>query len=142
MAAKQNTPAPAKQPMPPLGAWLPAVALGWLIPGGGHFLLKRTGRGALLLFSVTAMFLCGIMMRGSMFHPETGDLLTTLINVGGFIGDICSGVLYLLTAWLGYNQPDTAGHIYDYGTKFLVTAGLLNVLAMVDAFEIAAGRKD
>ena len=142
MAAKQNAPAQPKQPMPPLGTWLPAVALGWLIPGGGHFLLKRNGRGALLLFSVTAMFLCGLFMRGSMFHPETGDVLTTLINVGGFIGDMCSGILYLLTAWLGYNQPDTAGHVYDYGTKFLVTAGLLNVLAMVDAYEIAAGRKD
>jgi hypothetical protein len=42
---------------------------------------------------------------------------------------------------LGYNQPDAAGHVHDYGTKFLVTAGLLNILAMVDAFEIAAKRK-
>lgn len=141
MAAKDVTVAP-KQPLPPLGQWLPAVALGWLIPGGGHFLLKRKGRGVLLLFSVTGMFLCGLLMRGSMFHPETGDLLTTLINVGGFIGDLCSGILYLLTSWLGYSQPDMAGAVYDYGTKFLVTAGLLNVLAMVDAFEIAARRKD
>jgi TM2 domain-containing membrane protein YozV len=131
-----------KQPMPPLGAWVPAVALGWLVPGGGHFLLKRNGRGVLLLLSVTGMFLCGLMMRGAMFQPQTGDLLTTLITTGGFIGDICSGILYLLSNWLGYNQPDVAGHVHDYGTKFLVTAGLLNVLAMVDAFEIAAGRKD
>jgi len=130
-----------KEPMPPLGTWLPVVALGWLIPGGGHFLLKRPGRAALLMFSVTGMFLCGLMMRGAMFQPETGDLLTTLINVGGFIGDMCSGILYLLATWLGYNQPDVAGHVHDYGTKFLVTAGLLNVLAMVDAYEIAAGRK-
>ena len=128
--------------MPPIGAWAPAVALGWLIPGGGHFLLKRTGRGTLLLLSITAMFLCGLMMRGAMFQPQSGDLLTTLINTGGFIGDVCSGILYLLSVWLGYNQPDTAGHVHDYGTKFLVTAGLLNILAIVDAFEIAAGRKD
>ena len=82
------------------------------------------------------------MMRGAMFQPQTGDLLTTLINTGGFIGDVCSGILYLLSVWLGYSQPDMAGHVHDYGTKFLVTAGLLNVLAMVDAYEIAAGRKD
>jgi hypothetical protein len=69
------------------------------------------------------------------------DLLTAFINVGGFVGDLCSGLLYLLASWLGYNQPDMAGHVADYGTKFLVTAGLLNVLAMVDAIEIAAGRK-
>jgi hypothetical protein len=131
-----------KQPMPPLGTWVPAVALGWLIPGGGHFLLKRNGRGALLLVSVTGMFLCGLMMQGAMFQPQNGDLLTTLINTGGFIGDLCSGILYLLSVWFGYNQPDMAGHVHDYGTKFLVTAGLLNVLAMVDVYEIAAGRKD
>jgi hypothetical protein len=131
-----------RQPLPPLSVWVPAVALGWLVPGGGHLLLKRTGRGVLLLVSVTGMFLCGLMMRGAMFQPQSGDLLTTIINTGGFIGDICSGILYLLSVWLGYNQPDMAGHVHDYGTKFLVTAGLLNVLAMVDVFEIAAGRKD
>ena len=131
-----------KQPMAPLGAWVPAVALGWLVPGGGHFLLKKPGRGALLLASVSSMFLCGLMMQGTMFHPQSGDLLTTLINTGGFIGDLSSGILFLLSQWFGYDTPDMAGHVHDYGTKFLVTAGLLNVLAMVDAYEIAAGRKD
>jgi len=131
-----------KPPMPSLGTWVPAVALGWLIPGGGHFLLKRNGRGALLLAAVTGMFLCGLMMQGAMFHPQSGDMLTTLINTGGFIGNLCSGILYLLSVCFGYSQVDTAGHVHDYGTKFLVSAGLLNILAMVDAFEIAAGRKD
>jgi hypothetical protein len=131
-----------KPPAPPLGAWAPAVALGWLIPGGGHFLLKRNGRGALLLAAVTGMFVCGLLMRGAMFQPQSGDFLTILINTGGFVGDVCSGILYLLSVWLGYTQADVAGHVHDYGTKFLVTAGLLNVLAMVDAYEIAIGRKD
>ncbi len=128
--------------MPPLNVWAPAVALGWLIPGGGHFLLKRPGRAALLFVSVAGMFLCGLMMRGAFFHPQTGDLLTTLINVGGFVGDVASGIFYLLSVWLGYDAQDMPGAVHDYGTKFLVTAGLLNVLAMVDAFEIAARRKD
>jgi hypothetical protein len=132
----------SKAPLPPIGVWGPAVVLGWLVPGAGHLLLKRTGRGILLLAAVTGMFLCGLMMRGAMFQPQTGDLLTTLINTGGFIGDICSGLLYLLSVWLGYSQPDMAGAVHDYGTKFLVTAGLLNVLAMVDAYEIAAGKKN
>jgi TM2 domain-containing membrane protein YozV len=136
---KQSKPRP---PRLPLSAWVPAVALGWLIPGGGHLLLKRTGRGLLLLGSVTGMFVFGLGMRGAMFQPQTGDLLTTIINTGGFIGDVCSGILYLLTVWLGYSQPDMAGAVHDYGTKFLVTAGLLNVLAMVDIYEIASGRKD
>ncbi|HWB96339.1 MAG TPA: DUF6677 family protein [Bryobacteraceae bacterium] len=131
-----------KAPLPPVGIWLPAVALGWIIPGGGHFLLRRRGRAVLLLVSITAMFLCGLMMRGAMFQPQTGDLLTTLINTGGFLGDVASGILYFLSVWLGYNQVDMPGAAHDYGTKFLVTAGLLNILAMVDAFEIAAGRKE
>jgi TM2 domain-containing membrane protein YozV len=131
-----------KQPLPPVAEWAPALALSWLVPGGGHLLLKRTGRGLLLMAAITSMFICGLMMHGAMFQPETGDLLTTLINVGGFIGDLASGILYLLSQWLGYPGTDVAGAVHDYGTKFLVTAGLLNILAMVDTFEIAVRRKD
>jgi len=131
------------EPQPaPARSWYPIVGLGWLIPGGGYFLLKRPGRGALLLASVLCMFLLGLMMRGVMFQPQTGDILTTVIYVGGFIGDLASGLLYLLAIWLGYAQPDVAGHVHDYGTKFLVAAGLLNILGMVDAYEIAIGKKD
>jgi len=122
--------------------WFPAVLLGWVIPGGGHLLLKRPARGGLIAASVSGMFLLGLMMRGALFSPQTGDLLTTVIYCGGFVGNLLSGVLYFVTVWLGYAQPDMAGHVHDYGTKFLVAAGLLNLLGMVDAFEIATGRKD
>ena len=137
--SKQKGPA---EPRPPIGKWAHVVAVAWLVPGGGHFLLKKRARAGLLALSVIAMFVMGLMMRGTMFQPRTGDLLTTLIYCGGFLGDLASGVLYLLTVWLGYNQPDVAGFVHDYGTKFLVGAGLLNVLAMVDAYEIAVGKKD
>jgi hypothetical protein len=139
MPKKSNAPA---EPKPSIAVWGPAVGLGWLVPGGGHFLLKRSGRGGLILLSVVATFLLGLMMRGAMFHPQTGDLLTTIIYCGGFIGDLASGLLYLFTTWLGYAQPDVAGHVHDYGTKFLVAAGLLNILGMVDAYEIATGKKN
>lgn len=132
----------AKSSPPPVNKWAPVLALGWLIPGAGHLFLKRTGRGVLLLVAVTGMFACGLMMRGAMFQPQSGDLLTTIINTGGFIGDLASGLLYFLSVWLGYNQPDVPGHVHDYGTKFLVAAGLLNILALTDAWEIVAGRKD
>jgi hypothetical protein len=126
----------------PPGKWIPAVALAWIIPGGGHLLLKRRARGGLIAACVAAMFLLGLMMRGALFSPQTGDLLTTVIYWGGFLGNLMSGILYFLTVWMGYAQPDVAGHVHDYGTKFLVGAGLLNVLGMVDAFEIAIGKKD
>jgi Family of unknown function (DUF6677) len=131
-----------KPPLPPASKWFPILLFAWLVPGGGHFLLRRMGRGGILLGCIGLMFIMGLLMRGIMFQPQTGDLLTTVIYVGGFIGDLCGGLFYLVTVWLGYNQPDVAGHVHDYGTKFLVAAGLLNILAMVDAFDIATGRKE
>ena len=122
--------------------WIAAVALGWVIPGGGHMLLRRPGRGALILASVVILFVLGLMMQGMLFQPQTGDLLTTVIYCGGFIGNVLAGLPYFFSVWLGYAQPDIAGHVHDYGTKFLVAAGLLNLLGMVDAFEIATGSKD
>lgn len=74
-----------------MNKWLPAVALGWILPGGGHLLLGRRVRGMMLSASVVVMFLLGLMMRGAMFEPQNGDLLTMLIYYGGFIGDMASG---------------------------------------------------
>jgi len=119
-----------------------AVALAWLVPGGGHFLLGRRTRAFLICGSVVLMFLLGIMMRGAFFQPQGGDLLTMIIYYGGFLAHLASGALYFIAVALGYNQPDVAGHVHDYGAKFLVGAGLLNILAMVDAWEIATGQKE
>jgi hypothetical protein len=77
-----------------------------------------------------------------MFTPESGDILSTLINYGGFLCDMASGALYFAAAMFGSPSPDMPGAVHDYGTKFLVTAGLLNILAMVDSYEIATGKKD
>ena len=118
-ATKQIT---QKEPRPPISSWFGPVVVGWLIPGGGHFLLKQRWRALLLFSSITLMFLFGLMMRGAMFKLEQADL-------------------YMLSNMLGYDQLDVAGHVHDYGTKFLVTAGLLNILAMVDAYEIATKKK-
>ena len=139
MAQEQQT--GEKEALPPFNIWGPVILLGWFIPGGGHFFLNRRGRGAILATAITLTFVLGLLMRGAMFQPQTGDLLTILIYYGGYIGDMAAGVLYFLATWMGYSQPDVAGHVHDYGTKFLVGAGLLNVLAIVDAFEIACGKK-
>ena len=136
MSSKQKT------PRPPLQVWGLPVLVAWLVPGGGHFYLKRYGRAALLLFSILSMFAFGLLMRGQFLKPQGGDVLTILIYYGGFVCDLATGLPYMIASWFGYNQPDLPGAVYDYGTKFLATAGLLNVLAMVDAYEIAAGKKD
>jgi hypothetical protein len=125
-----------------MGSWIALVALAWFIPGGGHFLLKRHGRGALIAFAVVVMFVLGLMMRGAFFEPQGGDLLTVVIYYGGFLANASSGILFFLATWLGYDAKDVAGHVVDYGSKFLAGAGLLNVLAMVDVFEIVTGQRD
>lgn len=124
-----------------IGKWLPLVGVAWLVPGAGHLLLKKNIRGILLFACVLIAYLAGLLMRGALFSPQTGDLFTTLIYCGGFLGNVASGIFYLLSVWMGYNQPDVAGHVHDYGTKFLVAAGLMNVLAMVDVYELATGKK-
>ena len=130
-------------PAVPIRPPLLIAVLGWILPGAGHFLLGRRGRGAIVFATVLTAFLIGMLLRGPMFHPTaTGDLLSRLIQVGGFIGDLAAGLPYFLAVWLGYSPPDAAGHDPDYGSKFLVAAGLLNILAIVDAYEIDTRQKD
>jgi hypothetical protein len=127
----------------PLRPPLLVIIAAWLIPGSGHFLLGKRGRGAIVFAAVLVSFVLGILMHGPFFAPAgNGDVLTKLIQWGGFIGDISSGLLYLVASFFGYNPPDQPGHAADYGSKFLVGAGLLNILAMVDAYEIATRQKD
>lgn len=120
-----------------------SVVLAYLIPGSGHFLLGRRRRAVIIFATVLVAFVTGVLMRGPMFQPGAGgDLLSKLIQYGGFLGDLASGLFYFVAVGLGYGPPDQAGHTPDYGSKFLVAAGLLNILAIVDAYEIATHRKD
>ncbi|MBV8073577.1 MAG: hypothetical protein JO270_27025 [Acidobacteriaceae bacterium] len=120
------------------------VAAAWLVPGLGHFLLGRKVRAAILFVAVLVAFITGVMMHGPLFQPDgaQGDVLSRIIQIGGFIGDLSSGLMYLLAVWSGYAPPDQASHNADYGSKFIVLAGLLNLLAMVDAYEIATRQKE
>lgn len=115
--------------------WIPTVVLAWLVPGAGHFYLRRPIHGAILLAAIAGMFLTGLAMNGRMFTPMSGDLFTTIMTYGGYIGDLCSGSLYFVTIALGYEQEILPGAGHDYGTKFIVCAGFLNLLAIVDAYE-------
>jgi hypothetical protein len=127
----------------PLRSPLLVTVLGWLVPGAGHFLLGRRGRGAIVTATVLLTFVVGLLMRGPMFQPTiTGDVLSRLIQTAGFVGNMAAGLAYFLAVWLGYWPPDQPSHTADYGSKFLVAAGLLNILAVVDAYEIATGQKD
>jgi hypothetical protein len=108
----------------------PVVALvaGWLVPGAGHLLLGKWVRAALLMVSIVGMFAIGVALEGKV------DML-------GFAGDLGSGVLYGLARLLGWGQAPVLVAVADYGTKFIVVAGLLNIVAAVDAHSLASGRK-
>ena len=110
---------------------------GWLVPGAGHLLLGKWIRAALLMVSVLSMFAIGIALQGKIYTPNVGEPLDML----GFAGDLGSGVIYLLARLLGWGQAPVLVAVADYGTKFIVVAGLLNVVAAVDAHSLASGRK-
>jgi len=133
---------PAVQLKPLRSPWL-TVILAWLVPGAGHFLLGKKGRALIIFACVVVSFVVGALMRGPMFQPTTtGDVLSRLIQTAGFVGDLAAGLLYFIAVGLGYWPADEPTHISDYGSKFLVAAGVINILAMVDAYEIATRQKD
>ena len=131
-------------PIAPLRSPVVLIPIAWLIPGAGHFLLGRKGRGAIVFVTVLVTFLIGVAMRGPLYHTgaDGGDVLSRLIQFGGWIGDMAAGIFYFAATFLGYAPPDVAGYSPDYGSKFIVAAGLLNILAIVDAYEICTRQKD
>ena len=114
-----------------------APALGWLIPGAGHMIQRRWIRGVLLLLSITTLFLLGLAMDGRIYKANGGDILDIL----GFIGDLGAGGMYLVTLMQDWGRGAIAFATADYGTKFMIVAGLLNFISVADAYHIAIGKK-
>jgi hypothetical protein len=140
MTAKSNTQKaePREETAYPLTVMaVVAPTAGWLVPGLGHILQKRWIRGFLLMASIIPMFLLGLAMQGKVYSPNTGDILDML----GFIGDVGAGGMYILSKSLGWGEGAIFRATADYGTKFIVAAGLLNVICAVDAFHIALRKK-
>ena len=114
-----------------------APIAGWLLPGLGHFIQRRWIRGLLLMLAVFIMFFAGLGMQGKVYGFNTGDLLDIL----GFVGDIGSGLLYFIARAMDWGAGNIQRAVADYGTKYIVVAGLLNIIAAVDAHHIAIGKK-
>jgi hypothetical protein len=116
--------------------WLVLFA-GWIVPGAGHFLLGKWVRGSLIFLSILAMFLLGLGLQGKIYVPNTADILDIL----GFLGQLGMGMGYFLARLFGWGASSVLITLGDYGTKFLTVAGLLNIIAAVDAHSLANGRK-
>ena len=91
----------------------------------------------LIMASITTMFVLGLLMQGRVYHPNGGDILDML----GFVGDVGAGGLYIVTRVQGWGHGAIAHATADYGTKFLIVAGLLNFICAADAYHIAIGKK-
>ena len=109
----------------------------WLVPGLGHLIQRRYIRGLLIMAAIFIMFFAGLGMQGKVYSFNTGDLLDIL----GFVGDIGSGLLYFLARMMNWGIGNIHRAVADYGTKYIVVAGLLNIVATVDAYHIAIGKK-
>lgn len=109
----------------------------WLVPGLGHALLKMWGRAVAFFLTVGVLVWIGAGMRGNLFSSRGNDAFDSL----GYIADLGTGSFYLAARSLEKDGADVSHADGDYGTRFLATAGVFNLLAVLHAYEAARGRK-
>ena len=125
-------------------AWLTGAAA-WFVPGLGHLLLKKWGRALLMGGAVWVCFFVGLAMGGHLFDLSSDGTSWVILQVPPMIANLGTGILYIVSWLFNYGFADdpaqAARATYEYGNTFLLIAGLLNYLTMLNAFDIAAGRK-
>jgi hypothetical protein len=129
----------------PLQSWLMGAA-GWLVPGAGHLLQGKWARALVLGGAVWICFVAGLMMGGHLFSVKGSDPgFSPLLQVPPTIANLGAGALYFFCWLTNMGFADDAQHAaratFEYGNTFLLIAGLLNYLTMLDAFDVSAGRK-
>lgn len=109
----------------------------WAIPGAGHLWLGRREKGLVFFVALTVMFVIGLMLHGRIFPFQLTEPLVALAAVA----DLGLGVPWLIARMLGMGAGLVTAATYEYGNSFLIVGGLLNFLVVIDAFDIAMGRK-
>ena len=116
---------------------LTIAAAAWFLPGLGHALLKMWGRALICFSTVALLVIIGAGMRGNIFSRNGEDAFAKL----GYVADLGAGSFYFVAQALETNGPDVSHANGDYGTRLLATAGVLNMLAALHAYEVARARK-
>jgi hypothetical protein len=116
---------------------IPVSISAWLVPGLGHLMLGRVKRGAAFFAIVVGMFALGLYLKGELFPLETSEPLTFLAG----LAEIGVGLPFFVARMMGLGEGQVTALTYEYGYTFCIVAGLLNMLIMLDAHDIAVGRK-
>ncbi len=116
---------------------LVASAVAWLVPGGGHLLLGRRQKGLVFLIAIPAMFAIGLGLDGRVFPFEFSQPLVALAAAASR----GVGLPALAAGWLDLGRGIVTAASYEYGNAFLIVSGLLNMLVVLDAYDVASGRK-
>ena len=120
------------------GAVFPACLLAWLLPGAGHLYLGRTVKGLIFLGCIGALFLLGIASDARLeLHLGLDDLMASIVS----LSQLATGLPYLVARLLGVSEGRPTSLTFDYGITYTATAGLLNVLVILDAHDMARGLK-
>ncbi len=142
MANSEPDAAPAaaesREPDTPRGSPMAAGVLAWLVPGAGHMYLGRWGRGILFLVLVLTSLGVGLALHGKLWRVAPGQPLSLL----GTLACMGLGVPYFVLRFLMDYQGDLVAQGYEYGAAFILTGGLMNVLLILDAWDIARGVKE
>ena len=109
----------------------------WAVPGAGHLWLGRRAKGLIFLIALPLMFAIGLAVEGRLAAVDFADPLVGLAA----LADLGIGVAYFVARALGYGGGDVRAVTYEYGNTFLIVAGLLNLLVVIDAYDVALGRK-
>ena len=112
-------------------------ATAWAVPGAGHLWLGRRQKGIVFLVTLPLMFAFGLWLDGRIFPFEFSQPLVALAA----LADLGIGLPYFVAKMLGHGSGRVVAITYEYGNTFLIVSGLLNMLVMLDAFDIAEGRK-
>jgi hypothetical protein len=109
----------------------------WAIPGAGHLWLGRRNKGLIFLIALPLMFAIGLAIHGRLFPFDLSEPLVGLAAVA----DLGIGLTYFVATAMGFGVGDVRAVTYEYGNAFLIVAGLLNLLVVIDAYDVAVGRK-
>ncbi len=123
----------------PLGTTSLICAAAWAVPGAGHLWLGRRQKGLTFIVVIPLMFLFGLWLDGRLF-PFSLTMTEPLVPIMA-TAELGIGLLYVAAKALGAGGGDVVAMTYEYGNTFLIVGGLLNMLVVLDAFDIAQGRK-